>query len=762
MVKCLLVLWCCCLLLGVHAVARDYTEQEGVAAWNTLKTRPVNEDSFRDICDLLQDIARTNIALSYRILSEYTTMVQATGNRGWAHILLMGWAKAKESLDYFGEADSLYRQARENALAAGNTRFYDEALVGTVLLYAEWGREDSLGKYAAMGESAARHADDRESLSFIYTFRSLTHPNDTAAMGRSLRRAMELASTLTDKNALFTARYNYAVIYSQHDPQRQVVELGALLDLVKDPSLDHRPKLYERTAFSFRNPGPSIYYQLMQVNLLLTDYDNAWKFAELFYDATVRPNPAGVQAPYFNAELAIVKAYQGEFARAREYTDQSRKLFGMPEEKIPYPSYFLAAGMLAEHAGQIGLAIHNYEMAYKKGSTEGLHLMPSEIYYAHGLILAHRLEEAERVLAQLRQGLPARTYSAFGYYYYKDYAELLKGKGDYAGYGAALEMFYSIKDSLTSLIHYRAIEEIESRVRLRDKERQITVLNEEGAIRQRNARQERRYFIVLLSLSILLLILSIAYAYTLFQRKRQGDQIAAQKAVLQQNKMQEMEKQHRIEVMQGAIDAEESERRKIADRLHDEVGSMLSLASLNISSTIEKGMQDIQAEEKLQKAQEVLSSVSTTIRDLSHQLTPLAIEKYGLRKAIEDMVYMVNLSQKLKLGCVIVGFEDRSPYPVTFLNELYRILQELVHNILKHAHAEQALLELVEHPEQVSILVEDDGVGMEENRELKGKGLSGIRSKIAYFNGEIEITRKNDKGTLIVIEIPSGNRQQMV
>jgi hypothetical protein len=206
MVKCLLAIWCSCLLSGIPAVARDYTEQEGVAAWNTLKTRTVNGDSFREICDLLQDIARTNIALSYRILSEYTPMVQATGNREWVHILLMGWAKAKESLDYFAEADSLYRQARENARRAGNTRFYDEKLVGTVLLYAEWGREDSLGKYAVMGEAAARQANDKESLSFIYTFRSLTHPDDTAAMGRSLRQAMVLASTLTDKNALFTAR----------------------------------------------------------------------------------------------------------------------------------------------------------------------------------------------------------------------------------------------------------------------------------------------------------------------------------------------------------------------------------------------------------------------------------------------------------------------------------------------------------------------------------------------------------------------------
>ena len=418
-----------CTLLGGGILANDYTEQEGREAWNKLKDQPVTEGSFRAVCDLLQDIGKTNINLSYRILAEYVPIVEATGDRARVHVLLMGWAKAKESLDYFGEADSLYRQARANADAAGNSRFYDEALVGTVLLYAEWGKEDSLEKYAAIGEASARKADDKENLSFIYTFRALTHPDDTAAMGRSLQHAMELAGALSDKNALFTARYNYAVIYCQYNPQKQVVELGDLLELTKDPSLNHRPKLYERTAFCFRNPAPSIYYQLMQVNLLLTDYDNAWKFAELFYDATVKPNPSGVQAPYFNAEMAIVKAYPGEFDRAREYTEQSRTLFRMPEEKIPYPSYFLAAGMLAEHAGHYEQALYDYEQAYKKGSTEGLHLMPSGLYYAHGLILTHRLDEAERVLAELRKGLPCAHVFCFWVLLLQTLCGIIKSEG---------------------------------------------------------------------------------------------------------------------------------------------------------------------------------------------------------------------------------------------------------------------------------------------------------------------------------------------
>jgi signal transduction histidine kinase len=753
------VLWIGCCLWATEVVfAGDYTDKEGRAAWEHWKHQPSTESNFHAICDLLQDIGKRNINLSYEILAEYVPMVKATGKRDRLHILLMGWARAKESLAYFGDAEALYRQALDNA--AGNDRRYDEVMVGMALMYAEWGKTDSLDNYVSIGKYAAARAGDRESLSFLYTFGAIAHMTDTAAMGRSLQEAMSLAGDLPDKNALFTARYNYASIYCRYDPQRQVTILESLLELAKDSTLTHKPKLYERTAFYFRNAVPSIYAQLMQVNLLLADYDNAWKFGELLYDAVVKPNPAAPQAPYFNSELAMVKAYQGEYGPARQYLEKSRQLFGVPEEKIPYASYFLAAGMIAEHEGRNELALRNYAIAYKMGSMEGLHLMPSELYYAHGLIRMHRLDEAGRVLATLRQTLPARTYSAYGYYYYKHEAELLKAKGDFAGYGKSLEQFYAIKDSLASLNHYRAIQEIEAKVRLRDKEQQIVRLNEENETRARDSRRERLYFTVVLTLILLLTLLLFGYSRNLYLRKRQASVLARQKEVLQENRMREMERLHRIGIMQGAIDAEERERHKIADQLHDEVGGMLSLATLNLSAALEKGQGDVQSGEKLQKTQEILFSVATTIRELSHRLTPLVIEKYGFRRAVEDMVDAINLSQKLSMQVVIIGFEDTGHYPVPFLNDLYRMLQELLHNILKHAHATHALLELVEHSGQVSILVEDDGVGIDMGQPVKGRGLDTIRSKIAYLNGRVEIGKKKERGTLIVIELPIVNERK--
>jgi signal transduction histidine kinase len=226
-----------------------------------------------------------------------------------------------------------------------------------------------------------------------------------------------------------------------------------------------------------------------------------------------------------------------------------------------------------------------------------------------------------------------------------------------------------------------------------------------------------------------------------------------QKDALQQSEMERVEKQRHIDLMQGVMEAEEKERRKIADQLHDEVSSMLALASLSVSSTLEKGRNDEEGEQKLQKTQEILSSVSSTIRDLSHQLNPLVIEKYGFRKAVLDSAEIINLSGKIALETVIVGFEDTGNYDLPFFHDLYRIIQELLHNILKHARATKASLEVIEHTDMVTIIIEDNGVGLDEALQTEGQGLSTIRSRVAYLNGKMEISNKQEGGVLVVIEL---------
>ena len=130
------------------------------------------------------------------------------------------------------------------------------------------------------------------------------------------------------------------------------------------------------------------------------------------------------------------------------------------------------------------------------------------------------------------------------------------------------------------------------------------------------------------------------------------------------------------------------------------------------------------------------------------------IEKYGFRKAIEDLVYAINLSEKISLETVIVGFDNTTGYPVTLLHTIYSIILELLNNIIKHSEARHAIMELIEHEHNLSLMVEDDGVGIADIGDSKGKGLAAIQSKTDLLNGKMEISRKKDHGTLIIIEIP--------
>ena len=749
-----LLLLCCFLtLLCRDGLAGPYTEAEARRAWKELKTRPVTEENFRAVCDLAQESGRSDINLYYEIVTEYIPIVQKTGNRRWTHILLMSLAKTKVALGLYEDAEALYQKVHANA--GDSAAFLRTSLVGTVILYSEWQKHpDSLNKYFPLAERQFIKTDDKEALSFIYTFKALSLLNQPEAVRDYLEKAIRLAANIPDKNALFTARYNYALAVMENNPQQQIAEFESLLELAKDSSLIPNARLYSGRLYSFGLATMSVYYQLTQLNLLLTDYEHAGRYGQLFYDMTLANYPHGADVPYLSTELSIVKSYQGQYGEARRYLDTSLARFNLPEEKIPYVNYFIAAGMLAEHAGQADKALYYYEKAHAFGNESyGLLLVPPGLFYAHALALNNKMADAEKIFSEFGPSVKARRYTALGFYYYKYYSDFLKSRNNYPAYTRVLDTFYTIKDSLTNLNQYRAIQEIETKMSVREKEQQISRLNEENAARAKEIRRGRIYAGVFAGFAVVIILLLVAYGRNQNQRKRQAEQITRQNEALQEIKLTELEKQHRIEVMQGAIDAEENERYKIADQLHDETGSMLALASLNISSVLEKGTGDVQSEEKIRKAHEILTEVSSGVRDISHRLTPLVIEKYGFKKAIEDMAQAINLSQKIKLETVLIGFEDDGVYPVSLLNSLYRIAQELLHNTLKHARATSARLELVEHEEQISLMVEDNGIGIEDYAATKGKGLASIQSKIAYLKGEMEIMKTKENGTLIVIEV---------
>ncbi|WP_162618518.1 sensor histidine kinase [Pedobacter yulinensis] len=203
------------------------------------------------------------------------------------------------------------------------------------------------------------------------------------------------------------------------------------------------------------------------------------------------------------------------------------------------------------------------------------------------------------------------------------------------------------------------------------------------------------------------------------------------------------------------IETQENERRLIADQLHDEVGAQLSVVTLQLGTVMESKELDTMSSARLGKASEVLKDVAHTIRNLSHVLTPVAIDKYGFAKTIEDLVSTINLSRKLEVECIIIGFAANTSISSQILITLYRISQELLNNTLKHAQAKHALLQLVELEDSITLFYEDDGRGFHLDSRKNGKGLDSIISRISFYNGQCEILSPPPGGIIVNIEIPN-------
>ncbi len=202
------------------------------------------------------------------------------------------------------------------------------------------------------------------------------------------------------------------------------------------------------------------------------------------------------------------------------------------------------------------------------------------------------------------------------------------------------------------------------------------------------------------------------------------------------------------------MDVQQAERSQVADQLHDVAGSMLSAARMNLSSLIEESRGN--ADKRLIKTDEAVSSVSETIRNLSHALSPVMMEKVGFKTSIEKIISIFNASGKIEMSLLVLGFEHYDEHLNEYYNVLYSIIYEALNNIAKHSKASYALVQVSEHTDCFTVVVEDDGIGM--NLALsQGKathGLQGIESKVAYFNGQIAFDKNEPTGLIITIEIP--------
>jgi len=129
--------------------------------------------------------------------------------------------------------------------------------------------------------------------------------------------------------------------------------------------------------------------------------------------------------------------------------------------------------------------------------------------------------------------------------------------------------------------------------------------------------------------------------------------------------------------------------------------------------------------------------VSEIVRNLSHALSPVMLEKVGFKTSLEKIAAIVNASGKIQVSLLMTGFEKYNPRLNGYYNALYGIIYELLNNIIKHAGAKHVLLQVTEHVDCFTLIAEGEGFGMAvpEETAVQNLGFAGIRPKVNYFKG---------------------------
>lgn len=292
------------------------------------------------------------------------------------------------------------------------------------------------------------------------------------------------------------------------------------------------------------------------------------------------------------------------------------------------------------------------------------------------------------------------------------------------------------RDSLYTSERIEIVQELELKYETSKKENQITqqkleIADKDIAIRKKELEKSKiQNWIYILS-TLLFLILSVGTIF--YQRKKR-------RLIEEKNKALLMEKEKGLEAV---ILSQDEERIRIAKNLHDSV--IQQMVSLNF------GLRQIKDESK-NDLLKILDQSTIELRDLSHKLMPKGLVKFGLEKAVEGLLELSLKFTKIDFHYEYSGIKNRIPQKIEL--NLYRVIQELTQNVVKHSQASKLDIQLYQLQNNLHLILEDNGKGFDKEAKRDGIGLQNIKSRVESMHGKLNYDSKKERGTIVTIKIP--------
>ena len=244
-------------------------------------------------------------------------------------------------------------------------------------------------------------------------------------------------------------------------------------------------------------------------------------------------------------------------------------------------------------------------------------------------------------------------------------------------------------------------------------------------------------------LLILLVLLLAGVVIFLVYRSKQRT-----KTLSQERQMSELMRQQELVAVNAMLEGQETERKRIGQDLHDNIGSLLATARMQVSAA--KDGQDAQ----IDNVSEILDEAASEVRKISHNLVSGTLSKFGLIPAIKELAERIDTTTNLEVSFTSIGMDGR----LSAMQEvnLYRIAQELISNAIKHSFASKLKIKVQKQSKEILLQIKDDGIGLsnETNANLSGVGLKNIQGRVNALSGSFDMVSEPGKGTQSNIRIP--------
>ena len=327
----------------------------------------------------------------------------------------------------------------------------------------------------------------------------------------------------------------------------------------------------------------------------------------------------------------------------------------------------------------------------------------------------------------------------------KQLSSIYFSKGDHLLAYQSFREYSRLNDSLINLNKVASIAEMQTKYETEKKEQKIVLLDE-----QNKTQEAQRNLLFAIAASLLLGIVTLSFLY--IQRKK----IAKKNELIAEQKIESLLDEQDIKTYNALLEGQEEERMRIATDLHDRLGGILSTIKLLFSALDDK-IDKSQKQSKVQyeKANYLLDEACVEVRRVSHNLGTGMVANFGLYRALEELCESIHDSGKIKCSLLAFGLEE-SPVKLKIEVGIYRMVQEVFNNSLKYAKAKNLTLQINRNEDDITIMIEDDGIGFDlQKAKMKdGMGLNNIEMRAIKLKGTLHIDTKIGRGVTTIIEIP--------